>query len=75
MCVCVDSIATRSVSSWRRGGKGGPDRTQQQYMILVSHCGNTLRPFIRPSSVERTQVKGTISVYYVLWDPITHSTH
>jgi hypothetical protein len=47
-----------------------PSGTQQQYMILVSYYGNMFQHFFRPSSSQRTLAKGTISAYYVLWDPI-----
>jgi len=39
-------------------------------MILVSYYGNMFQSLFRPSSGQRTQVKGTISAYYVLWDTI-----
>ena len=38
-----------------------PPRTQQQYMILVPNYGNMFRPFFRPSSGLRTEVKGVLT--------------
>jgi hypothetical protein len=41
-------------------------------MIQVLYYGNMFRSFFRPSSGQLTNVKGAVSRYYVLWDPMTH---
>jgi hypothetical protein len=40
----------------------------QLYMILVSYYANMFQYFFRSSSGQCSKVRGTISVYCVLWD-------